>query len=270
MTPQKSKQLYLVVKGRQPGVYTEWFGPGGAAEQVKDLPGAIYKGFYSTEAAAQWLRELDPAALARLPATLRQLLESSQAQPEEQNSLAALLRSGKAVLFTDGGALTNPGPGGYGVVLRYQDGRQELSGGFRLTTNNRMELLACIEGLSALKTRADAVLFSDSSYVVNGIAKGWAKRWQARGWMRTKTEKAENVDLWQRLLALCALRQVEFRWVKGHAGDPDNERCDRLATQAARRKNLPPDENFEHGQTQQTTLPLFPSLPIHKPPSSKK
>ncbi len=124
-----------------------------------------------------------------------------------------------------------------------------------------MELLACIEGLSALKSTAEVVLFSDSSYVVDGITKGWAKRWQARGWMRTKTEKAENVDLWERLLALCAARQVEFRWVRGHAGDPDNERCDRLATRAASRKNLPPDENFEagqsRGQTRQPPLPLF-------------
>lgn len=270
MSPKKSNKIYLVVKGRQPGLYTEWFGPGGAAEQVKDFPNAVYKGFYTAEAAAQWLRELDPAVTARLPAALRELLETGQAEPGGQDSIAALLRSGKAVLFTDGAALGNPGPGGYGVVLRYQDGRQELSGGFHLTTNNRMELMACIAGLSALKGPAGAVLFSDSSYVVNGIAKGWAKRWQARGWMRTKTEKAENIDLWERLLALCAGRQVEFRWVKGHAGDPDNERCDQLASRAAARKNLPPDENFERGQTQLVPLPLFASNNLdHVPPLKK-
>ncbi len=270
MSPKKSKSIYLVVKGRQPGLYTEWFGPGGAAEQVKDFTGAVYKGFYTVEAAAAWLRELDRATLAGLPPALRELLETGQAQPAEQNGIAALLRSGKAVLFTDGGALTNPGPGGYGVVLRVGDQRRELSGGFRLTTNNRMELLACIEGLSALQGSAGAVLFSDSSYVVDGITKGWAKRWQSHGWLRTKTEKAENIDLWEQLLALCSARPVDFRWVKGHAGDPDNERCDQLATRAAQRKNLPPDEAFERGQTQLTPLPLFSSPPPHQPPSPKK
>ena len=274
MSPKKSNKIYLVVKGRQPGLYTGWFGPGGAAEQVKDLPGAVYKGFYTNEAAAQWLRQFDRATIANLPLSLRQLLETDQAQPSDQHGnaggIAALLRSGTAVLFTDGGALTNPGPGGYGVVLRYQDGRRELSGGFRLTTNNRMELLACIAGLDALKSPAEAVLFSDSSYVVNGITKGWAKRWQSRGWLRTKTEKAENIDLWERLLALCAARKVDFRWLKGHAGHPDNERCDRLATQAAGRKNLPPDEAFERGQTRLTSLPLFDSTRSNQTPPSKK
>jgi ribonuclease HI len=270
MSPKQSKSLYLVVKGRRPGLYTQWFGPGGAAEQVTDFNGALYKGFYTTEAAAGWLRTLDQATLASLPASLRGLLETGGAQPAGQDSLAALLRSGKAVLFTDGGALTNPGPGGYGIVLRFGDQRRELSGGFRLTTNNRMELLACIEALSALKTPAAAVLFSDSSYVVDGITKGWAKRWQSRGWMRTRTEKAENIDLWERLLALCALRPVEFRWVKGHAGDPDNERCDRLAAHAAQRKDLPPDEAFERGQTRLTPLPLFDRPPADKSRRSDK
>jgi ribonuclease HI len=275
MSPKKSNKIYLVVKGRQPGLYTEWFGPGGAAEQVTGLPGAVYKGFYTNETAAQWLRQFDQATLAGLPPSLHDLLEPGPAATSDQNGLAALLRSGTAVLFTDGGALTNPGPGGYGVVLRYTDPsvgdqRRELSGGFRLTTNNRMELLACIEGLSALKQPCDAVLFSDSSYVVNGITKGWAKRWQSRGWLRTKTEKAENIDLWQRLLALCAARKVDFRWLKGHAGHPDNERCDRLATQAAGRKNLPPDEAFERGQTRLTPLPLFDSTRSNQTPPSKK
>jgi ribonuclease HI len=272
MSPKKTKSLYLVVKGRRPGLYTQWFGPGGAAEQVKDYPNAVYKGFYTAEAAAGWLRQLDRATLAGLPPALRQLLEPGQNTGTGRNpgGIVALLRSGKAVLYTDGGALTNPGPGGYGVVLRLGDQRRELSGGFRLTTNNRMELLACIQGLGALPGPVDSVLFSDSSYVVDGITKGWAKRWQARGWMRTKTEKAENIDLWERLLALCASRQVDFRWVKGHAGDPDNERCDQLATRAAQRKDLPPDENFERGQTQLTSLPLFSLPPAHKPPSPKK
>jgi len=247
MSPKKARQIYLVVKGRQPGLYREWFGTGGAQEQVQEFPKAVYKGFYTLEEGLNWLRGFDPASL---PVPLRQALEQAGAPQVEQENPAELLRQGKVVLFTDGGALTNPGPGGYGVVLRYKAQRREISGGFRLTTNNRMELMACIEGLSALKEPLDTVLFSDSSYVVEGIRKGWAKRWQAHGWMRTRrgspeTEKAKNSDLWERLLALCVERPVEFRWVRGHTGNPDNERCDWLARRAAQRKNLPPDESFE-------------------------
>ncbi|MBN1877514.1 MAG: ribonuclease HI [Anaerolineae bacterium] len=156
----------------------------------------------------------------------------------------------KVVIFTDGGALRNPGRGGYGVVLHYTDHCKELSGGFRRTTSNRMELLACIEGLKALKRPCEVIIYSDSRYVVNGMTKGWAKRWQARAWMRTKEDKAKNVDLWEQLLALCTQHKVKFQWVKGHAGNPDNERCDQLATEAIRGKALLIDENYEQGQTQ--------------------
>ena len=148
-------------------------------------------------------------------------------------------------IHTDGGALGNPGPGGYGVILRYNQHHQELSGGFRHTTNNRMELLAAIVGLRALKTRCAVTLYSDSQYLVNAVTQGWAKRWQANGWMRNKKERALNPDLWKELLQLCEQHAVTFRWVKGHAGNPDNERCDRLAKEAARRENLPPDVNYE-------------------------
>ena len=148
-------------------------------------------------------------------------------------------------IHTDGGALGNPGPGGYGVVLNYEQYHRELSGGFRHTTNNRMELLAAIVGLRALKTRCAVTLYSDSQYLVNAMTQGWAKRWQANGWMRNKKERALNPDLWKELLQLCEQHAVTFRWVKGHAGNPDNERCDRLAKEAARRENLPPDVNYE-------------------------
>ena len=142
----------------------------------------------------------------------------------------------------------NPGPGGYGVVLRYGDNRRELSGGYRLTTNNRMELMAVIKALEALNQPCRVILHSDSRYVVDAISKGWARKWQANGWQRNKREKAVNPDLWETLLRLCQTHQVEFRWVRGHAGDAENERCDRLAVQAAKQPDLPADPGYPPGQ----------------------
>ena len=139
--------------------------------------------------------------------------------------------------------------GGWGVVLMRKNERQELSGGFRLTTNNRMELTACIMGLTALTKSTRVSLYTDSRYVANGITKGWAKKWRANGWMRTRTEKALNADLWEQLLAQCDRHRVDFNWVKGHAGDPENERCDQLAGDAARQVNLPQDKGYEKGLT---------------------
>jgi len=136
-------------------------------------------------------------------------------------------------------------PGGYGVVMRYGDRVRELSGGFRLTTNNRMELLACIEGLKCLKFPCRVTLHSDSKYVVNGISKGWARKWRANGWMRNKEERAVNPDLWSVLLDLCEIHDVRFVWVKGHAGIADNERCDALAGRAMSRPGLPADTVYE-------------------------
>ena len=149
------------------------------------------------------------------------------------------------IIYTDGACTGNPGPGGYGVVLLYGEHRRELSGGFRQTTNNRMELMGPIEGLQALNQSCRVTLHSDSQYVVEGIEKGWAKRWRGNGWMRNKRERAVNPDLWGRLLDLCETHDVEFRWVRGHAGDVENERCDQLAVEAARRKDLPVDEGYE-------------------------
>jgi len=148
-------------------------------------------------------------------------------------------------LYTDGGCINNPGPGGFGVVLLYNSYRKELSGGFRRTTNNRMEILAAITGLEALKEPCRVTLYSDSQYLVNAIEKGWARRWQANGWMRNKKEKAVNPDLWERLLELCKIHKVRFEWLRGHAGHDENERCDELATAAARASNLAIDEAYE-------------------------
>ncbi|MBF6600128.1 MAG: ribonuclease HI [Dehalococcoidia bacterium] len=149
------------------------------------------------------------------------------------------------VIHTDGACLGNPGPGGYGVVLQYGAHRRELSGGFRRTTNNRMELMAVIEGLRALKEPCDVTLYSDSQYVVRAMTEGWARRWRANGWRRDRTTKASNPDLWEELLRLTEVHNVEFRWVRGHAGNRENERCDELAVAAAEGRELAVDAGYE-------------------------
>lgn len=151
----------------------------------------------------------------------------------------------QVTIYTDGACTGNPGPGGYGVVLTYGEHRRELSGGYRLTTNNRMELMGPIKGLEVLTQSCCVTLYSDSQYVVEGIEKGWAKRWRSNGWMRNKRERAINPDLWEKLLELCEIHEVEFQWVRGHSGDIENERCDQLAVQAAHGKNLPVDDGYE-------------------------
>ena len=120
-----------------------------------------------------------------------------------------------------------------------------MSGGYRRTTNNRMELLAAIVALEALKQPCRVGLFSDSKYVVDAVEQGWAAKWRANGWKRNKRDRAENPDLWARLLTLCAEHEVTFRWVKGHANDPENERCDELAKAAASQPDLPADAGYE-------------------------
>ena len=148
-------------------------------------------------------------------------------------------------IYTDGSCLGNPGPGGYGVVLLYGDHRRELAGGFRETTNNRMEMMAAISGLEALKETCRVTLYSDSKYLVDGMERGWAKRWRANGWKRNRRERAINPDLWERLLSLAEKHEVEFKWVRGHAGIPENERCDELAVESAQNTDLPIDSGYQ-------------------------
>ena len=147
--------------------------------------------------------------------------------------------------FSDGSALGNPGPGGYGVVLKYREATKELSKGFRHTTNNRMELLGAVVALEALTRRCHVILASDSRYVTDGIMEGWAEKWKANGWRRGKRGKALNEDLWARLLDVVERHDVSFEWVRGHSGHPENERCDELANQAARGARLAVDEVYE-------------------------
>ena len=134
-------------------------------------------------------------------------------------------------IFTDGACSGNPGPGGWGVVLRFGNREKELSGGEKNTTNNRMELTAAIKGLSALKEPCEVTLTTDSKYVADAIVKGWAKSWQQNGWRKADKKPALNPDLWEELLRLCEIHTVTINWVKGHAGHPENERCDKLAVE---------------------------------------
>jgi len=155
----------------------------------------------------------------------------------------------KVTIYTDGACTGNPGPGGYGVVLLHGGLRKELSGGFRRTTNNRMELMAAITGLRALKTKCEVKLHTDSQYVAESLSKGWAKSWRERGWKKSDKSKALNADLWQQLLDLCDQHEVKVIWVRGHAGNVENERCDQLSVAAAQQPILPPDHVYERGSS---------------------
>ncbi len=238
----KKKQFYVVVKGRNPGLFTKWFGAGEAAEQIQGYPEAVYKGFFTRDEAIKWLRSFSSDALTP---NLQALLNETEGSVAQSDPIEELVKTGKIVIYTDGSAMNNPGPGGYGVVLKFNQHRKELSGGFRQTTNNRMEVYACIAGLRSLKQPSDVVIISDSKYVVESMNQGWAKRWQANGWQRNGKEKAENADLWAELLQLSDQHKVEFRWIKGHNSTKENERCDRLALAAAQGAGLPADEGFE-------------------------
>ena len=162
----------------------------------------------------------------------------------------------KVTIYTDGSSRGNPGPGGYGAVLHYTDSAgnlhvKELSAGYRRTTNNRMELLGPIVALEALKRPCQVTLVSDSQYLVNAFNQHWIEGWLKRGWKNAQKQPVKNPDLWKRLLAAKDPHQVEFVWVKGHAGHPENERCDQLATEAAdNTAALLVDEGFEREEDQ--------------------
>lgn len=149
----------------------------------------------------------------------------------------------KVVIYTDGACRGNPGPGGWGAILIHDAHRKELSGGAARTTNNRMEMTAVIKALSALQgTGSPVVVHSDSRYVVDALTKGWANGWEKRGWNRSNGQPALNPDLWEQLLPLVRSMDVRFVWVRGHSGNPLNERCDELANTAARQQGNPDDK----------------------------
>lgn len=154
------------------------------------------------------------------------------------------VNSERVIVYTDGACTGNPGPGGYAAILLWGGQQREVTGGYRLTTNNRMELMAVIAALRSLKRHCAVTLHADSQYVVDAMTKGWVQKWQAKGWRRTEGAVA-NVDLWQEVLKLCTQHDVVFAKVRGHANDVLNNACDKLARQAAAQPGLPPDEIYE-------------------------
>ena len=217
-------KFYAVAKGRKPGIYTNW---PETQVQVSGFQGAIHMSFKTRSEAESWM--LSPS------------YGSGKAKGKKaplKPQVASIIPDDALLIYSDGGALGNPGVGAYGVVIIDGGDRRELKGGFHHTTNNRMELLGCIMGLTDVlePTPPDRpiVVTTDSKYVVNGISKGWARGWKARGWRKADGKPALNPDLWAQLLDLTEGRQVIFKWVKGHAGHPENERCDVLVNEVTR------------------------------------
>jgi ribonuclease HI len=258
----EKKKYYAVAKGRKPGVYTLWSGPGGAEGQVKGFAGAKYRGFATRSEAEAYVKSGGQTASLQEPLPELEGGEMAakktgrtRATPEKRagQDYQAELAAGRVVIFSDGASTGNPGPGGYGVVVLTGKDHRELSAGFRCTTNNRMEILGCIAGLESLQRKSRVLIFSDSRYVVNAVNMGWAKRWRKNGWMRAPDSlgnlfRAENVDLWERMLDLLEYHEVTFQWVKGHAKNIENERCDRLAVAAAHAPDLPEDPGYPSDQ----------------------
>ena len=189
-------------------------------------------------------RTLDPLAQVRILARQPTEIICKQTRHLDHRIETMVNDPRNVTIYTDGACIGNPGPGGYAAILLYQRHRRELSGGYRRTTNNRMEIMAAIAGLVALREKCRVTLYSDSEYLVNAMSRGWAERWRANGWKRNRRQKALNADLWERLLRLCECHEVHFDWVKGHAGTQENVRCDELAMQAAQQPNLPVDGGY--------------------------
>jgi len=183
--------------------------------------------------------------IPEIPQIPKSLVTESGNTLTRTDVLAVSLSGGNLEIWTDGACLGNPGPGGYGVIFRCNGQPQAMSGGFSLTTNNRMEIMAAIVALETLKEKAKVVIYSDSRYLVDAMMKGWAKKWKANNWMRTRKDRAINPDLWDRLLRLCDLHEVEFRWVRGHDSQTENEWCDQLAEAAAHQPDLPIDGGYK-------------------------
>ncbi|MDT8272217.1 MAG: ribonuclease HI [Desulfomonilia bacterium] len=243
------KHYYVVVRGWNPGMYTSWFGPQGAFIQVNRFPGALYKGFSDREEAARYAAHNN---------VKEEFMGSPGPTGEKHGTRSHEGEDHDILLYTDGGCIRNPGPGGYAVVIIADGSRTEYSGGFRRTTNNRMELMACIVGLESLPRSTRKIrLYSDSRYVVDAVEKKWVFRWKRNNWMRDKNHPAENADLWSRLLESYEIHEVTFHWVKGHAGHRENERCDALARQASMGTDLPADTAYEERKTQSSQGVLF-------------
>lgn len=228
-------KFYAVAAGRTTGIFTSW---PAARAQVQGFSGAVYKSFKTRKEAEAFMSDpvLGAGTGRKKPASGKKTNRPENTGPGND------WPEGTIVVYTDGSAIGNPGPGGYGVVIQeHPDGpAKELSGGFSHTTNNRMEMTAVIKALEALQgTGSPVVVHSDSRYVVDALNKGWASSWQKRGWKRSNGQPALNPDLWAQLLPLVQSMDVSFVWVRGHSGNPLNERCDVLANTAARQGGHP-------------------------------
>ncbi len=223
---KKPKKYYAVVKGVKPGIYTDW---NDAKIHVIGFSGAIYKSFKTHKDATDFMK--DPLGEKKTVTPQKSIADNKELESPDY-----------IIVYTDGGSLGNPGPGGYGIVIA---GRKKISGGFQLTTNNRMELIAVIKTLEyLLESNKKIIIYSDSSYVINGINKGWAKNWKKNNWLKSNGEPVSNPDLWKALLELSAKVKLELRKVKGHSGDPLNEEADQLAKAGARGKDLYQDTEY--------------------------
>jgi ribonuclease HI len=248
------KQYYAVRNGRKPGIYRTWEE---CKAQVDGYANAQYKGFASLEEAEAYMgyvktnlptaSEPSSGNSFKLPGATKK--KSGVGHGIDEASALEMLETSDGlkhvVIYTDGACMGNPGPGGYGVVLLHGKERKEFSRGFRLTTNNRMEMLACIVGLQALEGPSAVTLYSDSQYVINSMTKGWALRWRKNKWKRNG-EDVPNADLWAKMLDLCEKHKVSFNWVRGHTGNKENERCDQLARQAALGIDMAIDSVYEN------------------------
>jgi len=232
---QRSSQpkFYAVLKGYQPGIYLSW---DACRQQVEGYAGAQFKAF-PTRQAAEAFMGIAPKQ------------EKHDQSLFHQDKIQAPQSGKQVVIYCDGACIRNPGPGGYGVVISYKDQRRELSAGFRLTTNNRMEILGCIVGLQALKEPCAVVVYSDSRYVVDAMTKSWAVKWRRNNWKRRDEQGNQkdvlNRDLWTKLLELSEKHRIQFEWVRGHTGIEGNERCDQLARSAATGNALGIDVEYE-------------------------
>ncbi len=221
-------KYYAIAQGRKTGIFTSW---SETEQQVRGFTNAIFKSFKTREEAEAFLRNPSFSSTGKSSKKIKKVYPAEENYP-----------SGTIVVYTDGGAIGNPGPGGYGVVIK---DKTELSGGYNLTTNNRMELKAVMIAMEALEEEKSPILLhSDSKYVINGLNKGWARNWKKNHWIKSDGNPAKNADMWARLLDLQAGLDISFKWVKGHDGNPLNERCDELANGTAKKKGMPDDLGY--------------------------
>ena len=237
-----SKKVYAIFQGHEPGIYGSWET---ASHQVKGFKGAKYKSFPREIEAIEWLRECVLNAKEPVAQPLIDLIKNHLEKGSIGSKPTMADPNGEIIIHTDGGASPNPGVGGYGVVLQKGTRRKELSAGYQLTTNNRMEMMGVIVALQALNESSKVVLHTDSKYIVDSVTKRWVYGWKKRGWKKSDGKRPENVDLWEVLIALLKDHKVDFRWVKGHAGNIENERCDALVAEARSHNNLLVDTGYK-------------------------